>query len=145
MSIITGGGIFGLDYKEGVWTAGVSDTSGNDSSTTASGSYVKIGSLVHISFLGFNNISTAGLTSTDGVRVTGLPFSVKSGFLGGSVVLDKFDLGSAAYVTPVPVTNGTEIVFRTTISGASDNQLLISTITSGTSDITYLSVTYLTD
>jgi len=145
MSIIAPGGIFGLDYKEGEWTAGVSDNSGNDSATTATGRYVKIGSLVHISFLGFNNIDTTGLTSTDPIRVTGLPFDVRSGFLGGSVVLDKFALGSAAYVTPVPVTNGTQIILRTTISEASDNQLLVSAITSGTSDITYMSVTYLTD
>lgn len=143
MSIMTPGGIFGLDYKVGEWTAGISDGT-NVSSTTQTGKYVKVGQLVQVSFTGFNNIDTTGLTGSLGIRVTGLPFVVDSSFLGGSVVFDTVDTGSAVLITPVPIANGTDIVFRTTISGATDNRINVQDFTSGTSDIGWLSVTYLT-
>jgi len=63
------------DYEEGTWTVTFHDavSAGNQSSTTATGTYTKVGRFVHIQFA-VNNVSTAGLTSTNTLFFS-LPFA----------------------------------------------------------------------
>lgn len=66
------------DYEEGTWTASLFDASfgGNQSSTTITGRYTKIGSVVNFRF-GFSNLDTTGLLGT-GAAYFNLPFAAAS-------------------------------------------------------------------
>lgn len=67
------GGVFGRNrYEEGAWTPVVSSTAGAISSiTNASGKYVKIGRVVHLT--GYFEVADNG-TGSGLVKVNGLPF-----------------------------------------------------------------------
>jgi hypothetical protein len=69
------GGTNNLDaYEVGTLTIGAEDSSSNASSTTALGNYTRIGNIVFVSG-NLTNISTAGLTGTDDIIITGLPIT----------------------------------------------------------------------
>jgi hypothetical protein len=62
------------DYEEGTWTATLSHISGSDpsSAVTATGTYTKIGDLVHIR-VQMNNFNSTGASGA--ISITGLPYS----------------------------------------------------------------------
>ena len=62
------------DYEEGTWTVEFYDavSGGNQSATTATGSYTKVGRFVHLQF-DVNNINTSGLTAVNQLFFS-LPF-----------------------------------------------------------------------
>ena len=143
MSTITPGGIFGLDYNEGVWTPVVADAAsgGNEASLgSAYGHYTKIGNRVTITGV-INNIDTTGQTGGNDVFITGLPYKAAS--LTGSIVFT----GSAPritqctfsgeYVTPYMQDNTDNVRFHETVSAGNGDFLTISDLTSGTSDINF--------
>ena len=71
------------DYEEGTWTVGNVSALGGTNTTVNTATYVKIGSIVHITlniFTGSNNMSFGSVT------LSGLPFTVKDHqgiFMGG--------------------------------------------------------------
>ena len=67
------------DYEKGTYTAGVFDANsgGNQSATTATGYYTKIGRLVNFN-VAFANINTTGLTGSNRIFVS-LPFASING------------------------------------------------------------------
>jgi len=72
------------DYEEGTFSAGVKDAvSGNAATLSGStGRYTKIGRIVNISFA-IQISSLSGMTGTNGVNITGLPYTVNSQSHGG--------------------------------------------------------------
>jgi hypothetical protein len=62
------------DYEEGSWTATLSNASGTDpsSAVTATGTYTKIGDLVHIR-VQMNNFNSTGASGA--ISITGLPYT----------------------------------------------------------------------
>ena len=82
-------------YEEGTVSATIRDSSGNVSTTTPTKAfYVKVGKVCHVNIY-FANVSTAGLTAGDDIRIYGLPF-IADGDAVGSI--------SASHYTPI--TNG---------------------------------------
>ena len=82
------------DYEEGTWTPGVNQGTINNISS----SYIKVGNKVTI----FSNIDTfSNRTSTESVRISGLPFAISGDTQGkavGSIMIRYSDkLVSAAY------------------------------------------------
>jgi len=134
------------DYEEGTWTVELYDASsaGNQSPTTATGDYTKVGNKVFANFL-INNISTSGMSS-GGTLYFSLPFAA-GGFNGaavGSVRLDNvsFDAGrtSAAAQVSANAARGNLVLSGDDVG---DIAVRVTNITSGTSDV-MVSVTYFT-
>lgn len=69
------------DYREGTWTPSLTGTGGNPTSYTSSGYYVKVGTLVYISF---HFRLTNGTGGSGGGTISNLPFtSMSAGYPGG--------------------------------------------------------------
>ena len=85
------------DYEEGTFTVAFEDSSGNAATLGNDyGYYTKVGRQVTI-VVDIVNIDTTGLTSTDDIRITGLPFSV-FGATGGPQFVGScncFDIGTS--------------------------------------------------
>jgi hypothetical protein len=80
------------DYEEGTWTVDLQDGSGNDvtlNSSQNTGSYVKVGNIVHVS--AYIVATSLGSASGD-LQVNGLPFSVP----GSSHFYSTLSVGYAA-------------------------------------------------
>jgi hypothetical protein len=143
MSTITLGGIFGLDYNEGVWTPVVADAAsgGNEASTSSSyGHYTKIGNRVTITGV-INNIDTTGQTGGNDVFITGLPYKAASltgifVFTGSAPRITQCTF-SGEYVTPHMFDDTDYVRFHETVSANNGDFLTISDLTSGTSDINF--------
>ena len=122
------------DYEEGTWTVEFYDavSGGNQSATTATGSYTKVGRFVHLQF-DVNNINTSGLTA-----VNQLFFSLP--FVGLSSPFQEYKgacaiAGSSLASTPISthlVSNSARAYFlvNNAASGIFSN-FQISSITSG--------------
>lgn len=125
------------DYEEGTFTASWKGTSaaGTPSGGFA-GKYIKIGNLVCC----YIAISGANLTGASGnLRITGLPFTASSTFVGGGTgnlegitPSYTYTVGSGSHVQLYAAGGTTELIFRVGMSAAWDNYLLAtSTFTSG--------------
>ena len=128
-------------YEEGTWTFTLFDaaTGGNASATTATGYYTRVGRVVTCTVNLVTNIDTTGMTAGNRLWFS-LPFSTTlSG--SGSAQLSQFVFGASAFVTPV-VTNASRGFFAITINNNTTNQIIVSNLTSGQSDIQYLTLTY---
>ena len=80
------------DYEEGTWTVDLQDGSGNDvtlNSSQNTGSYVKVGNIVHVS--GYIVATSLGSASGD-LQINGLPFSIP----GSSHFYSTLSVGYAA-------------------------------------------------
>ena len=133
------------DYEEGTWTCTPSDSSGNNSSTTATGAYTKIGDVVNVRLNTIQNISTSGLTGSDTLRLNGLPFSV-SGNTAGSSSANRIAYASGRTSMTVRAKNGTS--YLELIQDGNDANVALATVSnvvSGTSDIAMISITYKTN
>jgi hypothetical protein len=61
------------DYEEGTWTAELKGSTGSATTpVTRTGTYTKVGNLVHVQ-VGFVNVNTTGASGS--IQVTGLPFT----------------------------------------------------------------------
>jgi hypothetical protein len=82
------------DYEEGTWTPVVADASsgGNESGSSFSGYYTKIGNLIFVN-CSLGNIDTTGLTSGNDVYIRGLPYASKSGTYSSGSVFGRFSTG----------------------------------------------------
>jgi hypothetical protein len=86
------------DYEEGTWSGSVTDTSGNTSATTFSGTYTKIGRVVVINWSAAN-IDTTGMTSGNPVRLLGLPFTPTANHFSAAN-LNDVDIHDGTYIRP---------------------------------------------
>lgn len=123
------------EYEEGTWTVGIEDSSANASSTTATGYYKRVGDVVFVSY-DILNISTAGLTAGEAVRVVGLPFSVNStknaefSFAVSATNISSADL----LVNRMNSTNPYFLLQYSTQTGGTSS-LLVSNLTTGVTDL----------
>jgi len=134
------------DYEEGTWTLVISDasSSGNLAVFTQECTYTKIGRLVTVEGSALNiNTATNSMTSGNNLYFRGLPFVSSSSSNGvGGAVIQQFALGSATYVNMSVQPNTDYCFLRTITSGGGRNQLRVSSITSGVSDVEQFTLTY---
>jgi hypothetical protein len=130
-------------YDEGSWTVRLFDSAGggNQSATTVTGYYTRVGNLVQCSFWGLNNISTAGMTAGNGLFIE-LPFTASATGSGtGSFASENITFNGRANATPaVPVSNNRAIL-RAYGTGTSTATVLVSNVGAG-ANIDYFSMTY---
>jgi hypothetical protein len=128
------------DYETGTITnIGVKDSpTGNAATGSFSGTYVKIGDMVFCDIF-LSNINTSGLTSSNTMYFTGLPFTATQTAYG-SVQLDRITF--SGFVQAQVGSGAAYGVFRENVSSAQDTSLLVSDVyANGGSDI-YFSVAY---
>ena len=134
-----------LDYVEGTWTVELYDAAsgGNVSPTTSTGYYKKIGNLVTANFA-LTNIDTTGMTSGNALYFT-LPIAAAAtiGNGAGNIILDNvaFPAGRT-YASARVLAGGLRGDFRCSGSSVSDASVLVSGITSGTSDSVTATIQY---
>ena len=134
------------DYEEGSFTVEVFDAAsgGNQSSTTTTGYYTKIGRQITITFSGLNNISTAGMTASNFLYIS-LPFTSdgSAGSSCGNLVLDgaSFPAGSS-FVSPSVSNNASRMLLRASGDGVVDSPMQVQDFNGTTNDIQSLTVTY---
>jgi hypothetical protein len=133
------------DYEEGTWTPVIADatTGGNVGTCTInSATYTKIGRQVSIQ-CDLRSITTTGMTGGNNLFIRGLPFaSVKGG--NGSFYTYRVGRNASTVSSAVTVEHGVSHAFLslfTTSSANTNLSILVSDITSGTSELA-LSVTY---
>lgn len=90
------------DYEEGTWTPTVVGYSGG---ITASGTYVKVGTNV----VAYGTITLDGTADGTQYRISSLPFSAASSFLGGAFIIAN-DGGVADVL--IYMDNGTELKLK---------------------------------
>jgi len=129
------------NYEEGTWTFSLHDaaTGGNASPTTATGYYTRVGRLVVCGVSLVTNIDTTGMTAGN-VLYFSLPFSTSlSG--SGSAQLVRFVFGADAFATPT-VNNASRGIFSISTNNNFGNTITVGNLTTGVSDIQYLTFTY---
>ena len=135
------------DYEEGTWTAVAADASGNLGTTDSRGKYVKIGSLVYVSFL-LPNINTTGMQSSAKFEVRGLPFTVNDSNYGmGSMFFSNINLSTATNVTlsPAAEVGTTRIRFFESKDNGTFVEITSTAIADDTADIHSCSLSYFTN
>jgi hypothetical protein len=135
------------DYEEGTWTVSLHDgvSAGNASATTVTGYYTKVGNLVTASFTALNNIDTTGMTGANALYFS-LPFSVSAtGAACGSFTPNTwtFRAGAGSLIAPVVSNNAVRGLFNSVVSTGAPTNQRVSELTSGTSDINSLTITYM--
>jgi hypothetical protein len=135
------------DYEEGTWTVTLHDASsgGNASATTVTGYYTKVGNLVTASFTGLNNIDTTGMTGAN-VLYFSLPFTASStGAACGSFMPNTwtFRAGAGSLIAPLIVNSATRGRFASVVNAGAPTLQRVTELTSGTSDIDTLTITYM--
>jgi len=134
------------DYEEGGFVPVLADATsgGNESDTTLTGKYVKVGALVYIQISG-TNINTTGLTAGNNAVITGLPFTVQS--TAGvnatcAVWANQFTFTDTLLFSATQ--NSTYGNFVNVRSGLNTSNVVISDIADDVADFK-LSLTYRTD
>jgi hypothetical protein len=132
------------DYEEGSWTVKLFDAAGggNQSATTVTGYYTRVGNFVSCSFTGLNNISTAGMTAGNALYIE-LPFtSSATGNGAGTFVCENFTF-AALRTNAIPVLPGSNIraFLRSYGSATSSTNVLVSGV-GGSANIDYFSISY---
>jgi len=137
------GGDVLTQYDEGSWTVRLFDAAGggNQSATTVTGYYTRVGNLVHCAFWGLNNISTAGMTAGNSLFIE-LPFTAGSTGSGtGSFVSENITFNGRSSATPaVPISN-IRAILRAYGTGTSSANVLVSNV-GVSANIDYFSMTY---
>ena len=129
------------DYEEGTWTVQFFDagTGGNQSSTTGTGYYTKIGNYV-TAWFSVSNIVTTGMTGANGFRYT-LPFTsatTSANHHMGTPIRCPGGITFAAgrtYAVAEIATNAGRGVIQTYGSNSGDALIIISNIASGANGI----------
>lgn len=129
------------DYEEGTWTAQPTDQSLNNSSTTDTCTYTKIGNMVNL-VVNLDNINTSGLVSADRIVIDGLPFASRtdSRFTINAVRSSSITVSNGPLIAQIFHSSSTVIQFLDT-----DGQdfLKVSDLTSGAADLRF-SISYYT-
>ena len=133
------------DYEEGTWTPVFKDSSNNSASAgTASGTYVKIGSVVHVQG-NLININTSGLTGGNAALLTGLPFVINTASAtrchGLLQTNDVTFAEGTAYIQGI--NNQSNCNFRFNKTGAVAQGMAVNTFSSGAADV-FFSMSYQT-
>jgi hypothetical protein len=136
------------DYEEGTYTVNLFDalSAGNQSATSVTGYYTKIGRQVTCSFRNLNDISTAGMTAGNTLTFS-LPFAVGAtvGTGIGSCSTEVFTFGAGTtQINPQAEQNQTRGAFVTTGTAVANAFLTVAAITTGVSDIERFTLTYFT-
>jgi hypothetical protein len=129
------------DYEEGTWTVQFFDasTGGNQSSTTGTGYYTKIGNYV-TAWFSVSNIVTTGMTGSNFLRYT-LPFTsatTSASHHMGTPIRSPGGITFAAgktYTVAEVTTNIGRGIIQTCGSNTSDAAVTISNITSGANGV----------
>ena len=135
------------DYEEGTYTVGLFDAAsgGNQSSSTTTGYYTKIGRVVTVNFYALNDIDTTGMTAGN-VLYFSLPFNTGStGRHVGQVSHHGFTYaGNTQYTAIMPSLNinASRGSFSANGYNDADATVKVSDISSGADDIFTLSITY---
>ena len=153
---VQGGVLFGSDtadanalsdYEEGTWTVSLYDavSGGNQSSTTQTGSYTKVGRIVNFEF-DLVNVSASGLTGTNAAYFN-LPFASASGW-GAPVAMVLIRGANWAGTTRTSVTSwmgAGDSRFRIYLQGDNTDYeaLRVNELVSNVADF-YISGTYAT-
>ena len=126
------------DYEEGTWTAVLTGSSSNPSSTvqTTGARYTKIGRLVFVQ-AGFSNVNTTGASGAP--RVTGLPFSAGTSFSTGNVMLHTRFVVGGGVVNVSPFVSTTQVQFYQSVSGGAWAEIAHS---AGTGAYLYFTAVY---
>jgi len=137
------------DYEEGTWTVGLSDSAGNtEAQTSESGFYRKIGSVCTV-YAQIINMDITGLTSSEDLYVTGLPFEALGTPRGASPVqFNQATNASKMYAqlnASVPGISGSAVLFKiNSDSNASSATVVnVSEFVDGASDM-FFCITYIT-
>jgi hypothetical protein len=133
-----------LDYETGTWTVTLYDASsgGNASPTTTTGYYTKIGNVVNCWFSNLLDINTAGMTAVNILNFT-LPFSAAVAAVG-SIVLAGFTYPTNRVQANVVVSSATTRArIQGSASGISPDNFAVASVSSGSSDIGFMQLTYL--
>jgi hypothetical protein len=134
------------DYEEGTWTVGLFDavSGGNQSPTTATGLYTKVGRVVYAQAY-VANISTAGMTGVNTLYFS-LPFQVDGVFrFPGAVMTDSITFASGrTYAQAETADDLVRGFIRTSGSNVSDDRVSPQDLVSGVADF-WFSLTYFTD
>ena len=132
------------DYEEGTWTPVISDNSSGGNLGSASigqALYTKIGRTVFLS-ANLTNIVTTDMTAGNLLFIQGLPFaSSASNFAIGNVNTATVDFNTRVYPFCQIGTNASVLTFAASGAGSTRSNIIVSNITSGTSDIA-LTITY---
>lgn len=132
------------DYEEGTWVPVISDaTSGGNLGSASIGQalYTKIGRTVFLS-ANLTNIVTTGMTAANLLYIQGLPFtSSASNFAVGNVSTDSVAFNTRVYPFCQIGANVSILSFAASGTGSTRSNIIVSNITSGTSDIA-LTITY---
>lgn len=132
------------DYEEGTWTPVISDASsgGNLGSASASNlTYTKIGRMVIVNAI-LTNIVTTGMTAGNPLWIQGLPFTSSASNVGiGSVTADTVGLNTRTFMNALVGVNVSAFSFVASGTALTRSNIIVSNITSGTSDIS-LTITY---
>ena len=129
------------DYEEGTWTPEIADanTGGNTgTASTIEGAYTKIGRMVALTFRALD-IDTTGMTTPNGLRIRGLPFTSGSGIKGiaeGTVRLDGFNVSDSTVNLSVQILSGSSyLLIRQTRDNDTDSSVTVGMANSGSADI----------
>ena len=138
------------DYEEGTFTPNVADdTSGgtNASVGTVVANYIKMGNLVFVNIV-LADINKSGLTSSNAVYVTGLPFTAltRSSISQHFVVRgDQLNVTSDCYgLVALTVSGGTHLQINQNRDSVTDDFLSVAAINSTSADI-FISGCYISD
>ena len=137
------------DYEEGDWTPLIADASsgGNAGSGSVVGKYTKVGRQVTIIAV-LNNIVTTGLTAGNDLFLLGIPFTPSdfSTLTKNTAPVSTSTVNNAAnsYLTAILHDNTNYMRIQENITNATNDYILVSEITSGTSDLNF-TLTYFTD
>lgn len=131
-----------VEFETGTWAVTLTNVAGTVTSpTTKTGYYSKTNNLVTVTFRNFNDVDISGFSPSDVLAIT-LPFACKIADVGsiGSCIITS-DAGTEP---PLPqVDNGaSRAVFMRQKTGSF---VIASNLTSGTSDIKYFTLTYITN
>ena len=138
------------DYEEGTWTPTLTTDGTNFTSVTydgiTSGSYTKVGNLVHVQFTFRTDAVTVG-SASGSVRLGGLPFTAKTGN-GGLATLSISSSASWSGEQPTAIliisgTNTGNFVYRTAADGDLSNTAVADVNTGLNANLIRASGTYL--
>ncbi len=133
------------DYEEGTWTPTFKDSSSNSASaSTATGTYVKIGSVVHIQGT-LIDINTSGLTGGDSALLGGFPFTINNASATRAHgLLQSNDVTFTEGTLYLQGNNGqVQAGFKFNKTGAAAQQIVVNAFTSGSADV-FFSMSYQT-
>ena len=128
------------DYEEGTWTMEVYDAAsgGNASATSTTGYYTKIGRLVTAT-ANISNIDTSGMTAGNAVYLT-LPFTSGVAHMGSIRLYANVDDATVS-LGVFANSSATRVTIMQSRDNNTLNNLIVSDLVSGSSDITF-TITY---